>query len=136
MNSGEFPGKELLGVLLLSILAVHVCWPWMWKPGTWSIFLFKGPVGPHADRVFVARVSNTGVELDDGILRATTVWQGFTRAKFFDDGILLESGPSVFTWLPDDGLEQGGRVQAEALVRNGVAEFYFMSSTAHSATWR
>lgn len=137
-KSGEFPARGILAVLAFTALYFGACWPGIWKTHKWAIFVGKSSSSPHDEREFQVCVSSSGIELDNGISRTVSSWECYTRAKFFDDGILLESGPSVFTWLPDESLVQFSRADAEAIVRSHVAPCFVMPVPKRSqwGRWR
>jgi hypothetical protein len=51
-------------------------------------------------------------------------WATFTRARRFDDGLMLFQGPGVFNWLPDTAAADGAAVKnAIELARLHVKDF-------------
>ena len=50
-------------------------------------------------------------------------WKLFSRARAFDDGILLESVEGHGRWLSNTALVAGAPAQAETLLREKVADF-------------
>lgn len=50
-------------------------------------------------------------------------WATFTRARRFEDGLLLFQGPGVCNWLPDSAADAATVAAAQALVRAHIRDY-------------
>lgn len=50
-------------------------------------------------------------------------WATFTRARRFEDGLLLFQGPGVCNWLPDSAADAATVTAAQALVRAHIRDY-------------
>ena len=60
---------------------------------------------PYCDTKQVLRFDEIGVQTKTDFESTEATWHAFTKAIFFEDGILLFRGENMVHWIPDSSLE-------------------------------
>lgn len=77
---------------------------------------------PNFGHAIASAWSAEGVEVRAPTGTSLARWSTFTRAVFFEKGVVLFEGPALARWLPHAALAEGSREEFEALVRRHVAD--------------
>jgi hypothetical protein len=102
----------ILGTLLLSGLI-----------GAWTIRrrFRKSPF--HNDEI-VFSISESGSHVVGRDSEVSIGWASFTKARRFDDGLLLFQGPDAFSWLPDTAaINQTAIGNVQQLARKHIQDY-------------
>jgi hypothetical protein len=88
---------------------------------------------PYYDDDMVVRLSDDGVFLRGRAAETRLEWSIITKARRFADGLLLFQGPHLFNWLPDAASDPASCLEAEALVKDRVRDYYDVEPRVRAA---
>jgi hypothetical protein len=77
----------------------------------------------HNDEVAFS-LSDGGAHIRGNSSELKVGWPIFTKARRFEDGLLLYQGPGVFNWLPDSSaLDTAAILNAQAFARSKIQDY-------------
>jgi len=80
----------------------------------------------EADLTATIELDQAGLRGRDAQAEVSFGWPYFTKARSFEDGVLLYDADQHMRWLPHAALEAGTSEQIESLMREKVADFVLM----------
>ena len=79
---------------------------------------------PYRNSDVVFTLSDSGVHVVGEYEESRLGWQLFTKARRFNDGLLLFQGPRMFSWLPDSAAAESDAIsKACGLVQRRISDY-------------
>ena len=78
---------------------------------------------PFWNQELVISITPQGLHLITANYDMMLKWSAFTKARTFEDGVLLFQGNVIFNWLPDSALTEGTRAEVESLIQTNVKDY-------------
>jgi len=89
-----------------------------------ALLLWRFRKSPFRDDDLEFTLSDVGVLTVGKTSEIRLAWSAYTKARRFNDGLLLFQGPHLFNWLPDTAaVQEDGPVAAQGLARHHIKDY-------------